>query len=407
VTGRAQGLAACGAALAGLTALGLFCQTRAALGGFVAVALVQGAVYLAAASLVWRGGLPQRATNLNLGLILGLALALRLAILAFPPFLSDDVYRYVWDGRVMAAGINPYRYVPEDPHLAALLDDTVSPNINRSHYARTIYPPVAQASFFAITRLWDSVFGMKAAMIASEAVAAVLTLSLLAAAAAPPERILLTGAALAAAALVKFFPAVILPACYRRWDWQLPAAFAGVVAAGYLPFLGAGTAVLGFLPGYADEEGFDRSAAGFYLWNALKAVLPLDQASGLWYLAAAAIAIAALSAAILFVRPVAVSPATGAAVLATAFMLLLSPHYPWYFAWLVVFVVLVPNVSVSWLTLSSFLLYLVPTGMHIVADTHRLLVESVIYLPFLVLAGLDIRRYRRRLPDPRHPNRSR
>ena len=35
------------------------------------------------------------------------------------PFLSSDIYRYVWDGRVQAAGINPYAYVPADAALAA------------------------------------------------------------------------------------------------------------------------------------------------------------------------------------------------------------------------------------------------------------------------------------------------
>jgi hypothetical protein len=35
----------------------------------------------------------------------------------------DDLYRYVWDGRVQAAGLNPYSYAPADPELAALRDD--------------------------------------------------------------------------------------------------------------------------------------------------------------------------------------------------------------------------------------------------------------------------------------------
>ena len=45
------------------------------------------------------------------------AAALRLPLIVSPPFLSTDVYRYVWDGRVQAAGINPYRYLPADPAL--------------------------------------------------------------------------------------------------------------------------------------------------------------------------------------------------------------------------------------------------------------------------------------------------
>ena len=48
------------------------------------------------------------------------ALALRLALLPTVPTLSGDMYRYVWDGRVVAAGFDPYVHVPADPALAAL-----------------------------------------------------------------------------------------------------------------------------------------------------------------------------------------------------------------------------------------------------------------------------------------------
>ena len=33
------------------------------------------------------------------------------------PALSDDVYRYVWDGRVQLHGIHPFRHAPDDPAL--------------------------------------------------------------------------------------------------------------------------------------------------------------------------------------------------------------------------------------------------------------------------------------------------
>ncbi|HZS49061.1 MAG TPA: hypothetical protein VFC63_28580, partial [Blastocatellia bacterium] len=43
----------------------------------------------------------------------------------FPSQLSSDIFRYVWDGKVQAAGINPYRYIPSDEHLAFLQNDPV------------------------------------------------------------------------------------------------------------------------------------------------------------------------------------------------------------------------------------------------------------------------------------------
>src|SRR5690349_3682974 len=106
-------------------------------------------------------------------LVLGLVFAalFRLSILFAPPYLSDDIYRYVWDGRVQAAGINPYRYVPADEALAQLRDEKIYPNINRRDTAHTIYPPVAEAVFLLVTRISESVTWMKAAMIGFEAVA--------------------------------------------------------------------------------------------------------------------------------------------------------------------------------------------------------------------------------------------
>ena len=74
---------------------------------------------------------------------------MRLALLFVEPYLSTDIYRYIWDGRVQAAGINPYRYVPNAPELAQLRDAAIFPLINRASYAPTIYPPAAQAIFLA------------------------------------------------------------------------------------------------------------------------------------------------------------------------------------------------------------------------------------------------------------------
>ena len=73
-----------------------------------------------------------------------MAVAMRAITFAAPPLLSSDMYRYVWDGRVQLAGINPYRYLPDAPELAFLRDAAVFPHINRADYAPTIYPPAAE-----------------------------------------------------------------------------------------------------------------------------------------------------------------------------------------------------------------------------------------------------------------------
>jgi alpha-1,6-mannosyltransferase len=425
---RATILTTLGAMLLILTGLGLLLQHENARGGFILVALVQGVVYLLAVGLTWRGGFSRRA----LMAMLGLAAVMRLGVLFAPPYLSDDINRYVWDGRVEAAGINPYRYIPVDPHLAALRDDKIFPNVNRSTYAPTIYPPVAEYIFFIATRVSEALTWMKATMLAFEVIAIVLLLRLLMLFELPRERILiyawhplllwefagsghidaavvtfvtlalwgrrreadwLTGVAVAAAGLVKFFPAVIFPALYRRWDWKMPAAAAAAVLAAYLPVIGVGRAVLGFLPGYVNEEGLENGS-GFFLWDLLKSMAPpFGDLGVLPYLALAAAAIAALATYIVLSDRAAKHYIGSAMALAVAATILLSPHYPWYFAWIVPLLCFAPYPSVLYMTIASPLLYFVPGG----PDPHgnRMIVDWAIYGPFAVLAAVELW-YRRR-----------
>src|SRR5271156_104004 len=129
--------------------------------GFSETVLVQITVYLGAIVLLELCP----TNNWTLRIVLLIALAARLIAVIAPPFLSTDIYRYVWDGKVQGAGINPYRYIPADSHLAFLRDGSIYPYINRVDTAPTIYPPVAQLIFFAITRIHASVTFMKLALV--------------------------------------------------------------------------------------------------------------------------------------------------------------------------------------------------------------------------------------------------
>jgi alpha-1,6-mannosyltransferase len=115
----------------------------------------------------------------------------RLSLLFAPPYLSDDIFRYVWDGRVQAAGINPYRHIPADPVLADLRDDKIYPRINRRDYAATMYPPLAQFTYLLTTRISESVTWMKATMLLFEVVTIWALLHLLTSFGLPRERVLL------------------------------------------------------------------------------------------------------------------------------------------------------------------------------------------------------------------------
>jgi alpha-1,6-mannosyltransferase len=421
---RTWALAAIAAMLLMLTGVGLWRQHLYDTDGFTILTLVQGGFYVAAVALTWRGGLARHV----LIAVLAVAALMRLAVLLAPAYLSDDIHRYVWDGRVEAAGINPYRYVPADPHLATLRDETIFPNINRSDYAPTIYPPVAEYIFFLGTRLGESLTAMKATLLAFELAGVLLLLRLLGDWRLPRERILiyawhplplwefagsghvdaaiitfvalalwarrrevawLTGSALAAAALVKFFPAVLFPALYRRWDWKMPVAAAATFIIAYLPFSGAGSAVLGFLPGYLHEEGL-QSGAGFFLWNLLGSMVPLEHVGPALYLALAAAVLAALAVHSLFTAEG--SYLASAMTLAVAAMVLLSPHYPWYFAWIVPFICFTPRLSVLYLTLACPLLYFVPGGPD--PEGARMPFEWAIYGPFAALLAFELWRQR-------------
>lgn len=72
---------------------------------FVAVALLGGGVYLLSVRVLVRSNQPAG----MFAIIVLFAVIFRLLLLGGPKIHSSDAYRYVWDGRVQAAGINPYR----------------------------------------------------------------------------------------------------------------------------------------------------------------------------------------------------------------------------------------------------------------------------------------------------------
>jgi alpha-1,6-mannosyltransferase len=219
--------------------------------------------------------------------------------------------------------------------------------------------------------------------------AAIVTFVVLALWARRRQAAWLTGSALAAAALVKFFPAVLFPALYRRWDWKMPVAAAATVILAYLPFIGAGSAVLGFLPGYLQEEGL-QSGAGFFLAELLRSVAPLEHLGSALYLALAAAALLALAIHSLFTAEDRYPAA--AMTLAVATMVLLSPHYPWYFTWIVPLICFTPRASVLYLTVACPLLYFVPGGGELAAA--RMPFEWAIYGPFAALVAFELWRQR-------------
>ncbi len=86
---------------------------------------------------------------------------LRLVLIPVSPIGSDDYNRYLWDGKVISSGINPYRYSPADPSLAPLRSETLPSHINFPDM-KTIYPPLAEILFYASYAIsGESYIGLK------------------------------------------------------------------------------------------------------------------------------------------------------------------------------------------------------------------------------------------------------
>jgi len=319
--------------------------------------------------------------------ILAGAVLLQLIALGWPPRSTDDLYRYAWDGRVQAAGTDPYRYGPTDPALTGLRDDWLFPpecqdrtpvcTIMNHPRSPTIYPPVAEAWFLGVHAVspddsrWKP-WQLGAALLALLTTVAILLvlrrsgrdprwvvwwawcplvvveagnaahvdvlaalLVVLGLRFAATRRGIAGGALLGAAVAVKLYPALVLPAVLRRRGVLVCAVAAATFVVSYVPHvLAVGTKVLGYLPGYLNEEGYDGSGRFAVLRLLLPAPVPVEAAAAL-----AALILAAVAAAVAW-RTDPDRPWDGAVVLTGVAVLLAGANYPWYALMLVALIAL-------------------------------------------------------------------
>lgn len=104
------------------------------------------------------------------------AILFRLCFLFSTPLLSDDFYRFIWDGRLLAAGVHPFAELPrfyiENNSTIPGIDKSLFDKLNSPDYF-TIYPPVNQFIFWVAARLsfgsiLSSVIVIRLFIIASE-----------------------------------------------------------------------------------------------------------------------------------------------------------------------------------------------------------------------------------------------
>jgi alpha-1,6-mannosyltransferase len=103
--------------------------------------------------------------NISFTTLVGVAVLFRLVFLFAIPNLSQDFYRFIWDGRMILNGFNPYLSLPEtfiQQNLKPVADASrlyaAMGEMNGSHF--TNYPPLNQLCFFiAAIFASKSIFG--------------------------------------------------------------------------------------------------------------------------------------------------------------------------------------------------------------------------------------------------------
>ena len=382
----------------------------------------------------------------RLGMIVAFACLFRATLILAPPALSDDIYRYRFDGRVLLSGGNPYLDPPRAAGVALpgdALDDRVA-----HQEVRTIYPPLAQLLFAAGVAIAPGLLGLKALFVLCDLFVILLLRRILerrglpgvrvlvyawnplaivevawsghlepagvllvlgAAAAIIQRRDLRSTLALTLAALVKIFPLALFAPFLRSIRARALLLPPIVAAAFYWPFRGAGLRLFEGVSTYARRWSANDSlfaivqAATAWIdptpalklaiaWT--RARIPgsglLDRLYPFLYppdLARALCALAAAAAAFVLLRRER-DPLRGACLLTGALLLLSPTLHPWYLLWILPWLALFP--SGAWILLTGLValayLNLGATGRD--AEPHPW-VRLPEYLPFYLLLARE------------------
>ena len=316
-----------------------------------------------------------------------LAVAWRVAMVPTAPLVSDDVYRYVWDGRMQRLGYNPYQSAPDDPSLTRLHTDVTRQIDPTSAALPTIYPPAAELFFRSVTSVHESVFAIVVAVVVCDVLTMLILWCWLVATGRSPwwviayawhplvavegaagghidvvgtflvvvagfalsrRRGLLASLALAAAFAVKFLPVVLVPLFWRRVQLRDALVGVGLVGLAYLPFLDKSfTLPVGSLGVYAESWRFNGPIFSLLEpWLGIVPVLALATGVGIGVAWVARL------------RMSVDDPAAWAWPIAAS-LLVMPVVYPWYLVWLTPF--LTSRAAwplVAW-TLGSMLTYVV------------------------------------------------
>lgn len=381
---------------------------------FIVLELVSFAFYFAALEWVRRMPKAFERNRKTIFWIFVIGILCRLVFLPSNLIQETDPYRYMWDGQTVLEGSNPYQYSPKEAFenrrvLASNPAPVAAETFQKINHAgvKTIYPPVAQF-LFAFSQ-WISPWhltGWKWMILGAEAGILLTLIFILGRLKLAQEWLilyawsplvlkefsnslhldvfailflcgvmlglvnrwtLLSYVSLALAALTKFFPVVLLPVLFA-WTYRQDrkksliglAAFFVVAGLFYLPFLGVGSALFEGLERFVGEWQVNESMFGI-IQHALKS-------SGLGYVQAefgsrlisGAVFLAILYAVIrrLGKKEIDFDFFKGCGVILAGLFFLAPTGNPWYFTWVIPFLLFLPLRSLILFSGLAFLYYL-------------------------------------------------
>jgi alpha-1,6-mannosyltransferase len=359
------------------------------------------AAFAVGVGIAWRLGF--RASRRAVWFIVASGIVFRLSLAPARPVTTIDIYRYLWEGRLVNAGVNPFAHAPDSPELKPLRD-SVWPSVRRRDVPAA-YPPVAQYAFALADRIpADRITALKLVFAAFDIGTLLLLPGLLVRFRRPPVWVLvyawhplivgevvarghfdsvgifflvlsarlllmparhwrgLAGAALAASVLGKGYAIVVLPfflIAARPHRWWFAGGAAGFAAAAYLPFASAGRHLLDGMMMYV--RGWHGYGSLFPAVERALATFTDDPAPAARWVCGIALAAWVL---LLLVRQIRSSdrlaPLDSSFLALAGFYLLSSVLYPWYLSWTVPFLCFRPRPAWLLLTGSVYLFYAHP-----------------------------------------------
>ncbi|PWT87546.1 MAG: hypothetical protein C5B54_12180 [Acidobacteria bacterium] len=347
-------------------------------------------------------------------LILAGAVLFRITVFWCPPTLSEDIYRYIHDGKAQIAGFSPYDYPPGAPELKSIRDENWE-KINWKQF-KTPYPPGAEDIFHLLTRISFGVNSFKFGILCFDFLLLECLRRLLIKEGRSPALLLIyawhplpiiefsssghmdilgisllvfsllwiayqqnvaAGITLATAAMTKYLPLFAVPWMIPKGRWKF--LLAATITAGLF-------ALQFYTPDLRMLDGIHQYYSKWWFNDSMFSLLRHAFSSAEWARRTGILCTVALTLYCMYAR----FPVYRSLLLIFGMVLVFSPVvHPWYVCWVIPFLVFHMNRAwlffSGWICISYLIRYLFPVGVWNEPDWLKLLV----YVPFYALLIFD------------------